>query len=137
MTGAKEYPVYAAKYDGSGLRVKPSAFLSPVEEAYACADMAIARAGASTVCELAAFALPSVLVPYPFAGGHQKHNAAVLADAGAAVLMEEKDCTPAKLKQAVEDMLAAPADPALMRARTKDIFIPDPALRLAKALEGL
>ncbi len=137
MTGAKEYPMYAAKYRGSGLRVKVFAFLSPIEEAYAAAEVAIARAGAATVCELAAFALPSILVPYPFAGGHQKYNAALLSDTGAAVVMPEKDCTSARLKQAVEAMLAKPPGPDVMRGRIKDIFISDPAMRLAKALEDL
>ncbi len=137
MTGRRDHPVYTEKYRKAGLRVKSYAFLSPIEEAYAVADMVIARAGAATVCELAAFALPSVLVPYPFAGGHQKYNAAVLSDVGAAVLLEEKDCTPELLEQAVENMLAQPVIPGTMRARTQNIFVPDAQQRLARALEDL
>ncbi len=137
MTGRHDHPVYAAKYRKAGLRVKACAFLSPIEEAYAVADMVIARAGAATVCELAAFALPSVLVPYPFAGGHQKYNAAVLSDVGAAVLLEEKDCTAELLEQAVEKILTQPVIPGTMRARTQNIFVPDAPQRLAQALEDL
>ena len=137
MTGRHDHSVYAAKYRKASLRVKCYVFLSPIEEAYAAADMAIARAGAATVCELAAFALPSVMVPYPFAGGHQKYNAAVLSDVGAAVLLEEKDCTSESLKQAVEKMLAQPVIPGTMRARTQNIFVPDAPQRLAQALEDL
>ncbi len=137
MTGAHDHPVYVTKYRKAGLRVKACAFLSPIEEAYVAADMVIARAGAATVCELAAFALPSILVPYPFAGGHQKYNAAVLSDVGAAVLLEEKNCTPELLKQTVENMLAQPMIPGTMRARTQNIFVPDAPQRLAQALEDL
>ena len=49
-----------------------------MEAGYALADVAVARAGAVTVSELAAFGLPAVLIPYPHAGGHQRANAQVL-----------------------------------------------------------
>ncbi len=137
MTGPKEYPVYVERYGRANLCVKVYAFISPVEEAYATADLVIARAGAATVCELAAFALPSILVPYPFAGGHQKYNAAVLSDAGAAVLKEENALTPAVLKESIEAMLGQPLSPQEIRRKTQSIFLPDPAIRLALALEEL
>ena len=49
--------------------------------------------------------LAAVLVPYPFAGNHQKYNADVLADTGAAVIIEQKDLTKSSLKEAVTRML--------------------------------
>ena len=56
--------------------------------AYAAADLVVARAGASTVAELAAIGVPSILVPWPGAAeDHQTDNARSLADVGAAVLL--------------------------------------------------
>jgi UDP-N-acetylglucosamine--N-acetylmuramyl-(pentapeptide) pyrophosphoryl-undecaprenol N-acetylglucosamine transferase len=67
-----------------------SAFCHRMELAYAAADVALGRSGASTLAELAHFALPSLLVPYPHAAeDHQTRNAEVFQQAGAAVLMPQ------------------------------------------------
>jgi UDP-N-acetylglucosamine--N-acetylmuramyl-(pentapeptide) pyrophosphoryl-undecaprenol N-acetylglucosamine transferase len=59
--------------------------------AMAAADVALCRAGASVLGELPAVSLPAILVPYTYAGGHQRLNARYLADNGAAVVLEERD----------------------------------------------
>lgn len=69
---------------------KVFAFLPEIEYAYSSADLVIARSGAGSVHEIIRFGLPSILVPYPHAGAHQVDNARVLAEKGAAVLIEEK-----------------------------------------------
>ncbi len=66
-------------------------YLRDMADAYALCDLAIARAGASTLGELAALGIPAMLVPYPFAAeDHQAHNARKLADRGAAVVIEDR-----------------------------------------------
>jgi UDP-N-acetylglucosamine--N-acetylmuramyl-(pentapeptide) pyrophosphoryl-undecaprenol N-acetylglucosamine transferase len=66
-------------------------YLNEMAEAYATSELVIGRAGASTLGELAALALPSILIPYPFAAeDHQNANAQSFADAGAAVVVEDK-----------------------------------------------
>jgi UDP-N-acetylglucosamine--N-acetylmuramyl-(pentapeptide) pyrophosphoryl-undecaprenol N-acetylglucosamine transferase len=67
-----------------------SPFIDNMAEAYAWADMALSRAGASTTAELCAAGLPCVLVPFPHAAhNHQTHNARILEKAGLAVLLPE------------------------------------------------
>ena len=65
---------------------------------YGEADLVICRAGALTVSELAAAGVASVLVPFPHAvDDHQTHNARFLADAGAAVLVQQRELSPRRL----------------------------------------
>src|SRR5256885_8907660 len=68
--------------------------------AYAEADVVVCRAGATTVAEIAAAGVASVLIPYPHAvDDHQTANARFLADAGAAVLMPQRELTPERLAE--------------------------------------
>ncbi|MBR3314985.1 MAG: undecaprenyldiphospho-muramoylpentapeptide beta-N-acetylglucosaminyltransferase [Atopobiaceae bacterium] len=67
-------------------------YIDNMGEALAAADLVISRAGASSIAEIAALAVPSVLVPYPLAtGDHQTTNARLLVDAGAAELVNDAD----------------------------------------------
>jgi UDP-N-acetylglucosamine--N-acetylmuramyl-(pentapeptide) pyrophosphoryl-undecaprenol N-acetylglucosamine transferase len=67
-------------------------FIQDMAEAYDRAHLVICRAGATTITELAALGKPSILIPYPFAANnHQERNADVLARAGGAVKILEKD----------------------------------------------
>jgi UDP-N-acetylglucosamine--N-acetylmuramyl-(pentapeptide) pyrophosphoryl-undecaprenol N-acetylglucosamine transferase len=73
-------------------------FLSEMELALGAATVAVSRAGASSMAELAAMRLPAVLIPYPFAAdNHQFHNARAFADGGAAFLLDQKSGTGEKL----------------------------------------
>jgi len=75
-------------------RVVVRGFFDPIGAAYAAADLVVARAGAMTVSELCAWAKPSVLVPLPTAAAdHQTFNARALANAGASVLLLEREFT--------------------------------------------
>ncbi len=71
------------------------------------ADIAISRAGAGTLTELAITHTPSILIPYPYAAeDHQTYNAAVFTAAGAATLLQQRELTPAILTAAVLDLFA-------------------------------
>jgi len=64
-------------------------FLNEMERAYSAADLVVSRAGSGVLHELLYFGVPSILIPYPHAGGHQVANARALAMQGAALMLEE------------------------------------------------
>src|SRR3569623_3773816 len=81
------------------------AFCHRMELAYAVADLALARSGASTLTELAWFGVPSLLVPYPHAAeDHQTKNAEIFSLAGAARLLPESILNATTLVEAVLDV---------------------------------
>lgn len=89
---------------GSEVRVFP--FLEEMHHAYSIADVAVSRAGASAVFELAAFGVPTVFVPYPYAADdHQKKNVARLADLGAAVVVDDSEIDGERLQTLIEALL--------------------------------
>lgn len=98
QTGERTLDRTEALYREHGLDIDSNievvAFISDMAAAYAWADLVICRSGASTVSEIAAVGLPSILVPYPHhSDQQQKHNANWLVKAGAALLLEQKDLT--------------------------------------------
>lgn len=70
-------------------------YVDGMENVYAAADVLLARAGAGTVSEVAAVGVPAVFVPLPIGNGEQALNAAPLVDAGGALLVDDKDLSPA------------------------------------------
>lgn len=116
-------------------RVMP--YIDRMGEALAAADLVLSRAGASSVAEIAALAVPSLLVPYPFAtADHQTTNARYLVDAGAAVLLpDEKIDTP----EFEDDLLGLVDDPArrqAMRDAARGLAQDKAALALADQVES-
>ena len=101
QTGIKDQPEIAARYEklrSSGLVAEAVAFIDDMARAYAGADLLVCRAGATTIAELTVCKKPAILVPFPFAADdHQTVNARSLVDAGAALLMAEKELTAEKL----------------------------------------
>ncbi|MEA3402572.1 MAG: undecaprenyldiphospho-muramoylpentapeptide beta-N-acetylglucosaminyltransferase [Armatimonadota bacterium] len=73
--------------------------------ALAAADLAVTRAGAGSLAELCLHGVPMIVVPYPFAGGHQRLNAEPLAEAGAAVIVEDEQFTAERLLALVREIL--------------------------------
>jgi UDP-N-acetylglucosamine--N-acetylmuramyl-(pentapeptide) pyrophosphoryl-undecaprenol N-acetylglucosamine transferase len=112
-------------------RYRPFPFLhEDMTAALAAADLAVGRAGASTLAEAAAFALPTAIVPYPHASGHQRRNAEAFAAAGAAVLIEDDDLDADRLVE-VAGVLADPARHAGMSAAARDLARPAAAEAVA------
>lgn len=92
-------------------------FCADMPAAYAAADGVITRAGASTLTELSVAAKACLLVPFPFAAdNHQYYNARVFADAGAAILCEQKDLTVSAVQNFISHTVLAPDARARMQA---------------------
>lgn len=104
--------------------------------AFACADLVVCRAGASTLGELPHFGLPSILVPYPFAWRYQKVNADWLADRGAAIVLPDERMS-SDLLPTIRAILGDEARRADMAARARALARPDGADRIADALLAL
>ncbi|HKE42774.1 MAG TPA: undecaprenyldiphospho-muramoylpentapeptide beta-N-acetylglucosaminyltransferase [Casimicrobiaceae bacterium] len=98
QAGEKHIDALCAAYSKAGVSAECLAFIDDMGERYAVADLVICRAGATTVAELAAVGIGSVLVPFPYAAGdHQVDNAQVLAGRGAAEMILQQDLTPERL----------------------------------------
>lgn len=95
-------------------------FLDPIADAYAVADLVVARAGMMTGAELCAWGLPSVLIPLPTAAeDHQRYNAQALADAGASAMLLQRDLTPRSFADLVGPLLRDPARLARMASAAR------------------
>ena len=106
-TGKKEFERYA-RHEGPRVRVRP--YIAPMTEAYAAADLAVARAGAMGTAEMCAWGIPQLLVPLPTAAAdHQTVNARALASAGAAVWIPQAELTPERLGREIAVLLGDPA----------------------------
>lgn len=92
QAGEKHIEALKKAYAEAGVAADCRAFIQDMAEVYAWADLVICRAGALTVAELANVGAASILVPFPFAvDDHQTTNAAYLQQAGAALLIQQRD----------------------------------------------
>jgi UDP-N-acetylglucosamine--N-acetylmuramyl-(pentapeptide) pyrophosphoryl-undecaprenol N-acetylglucosamine transferase len=116
----------------------PLPFYSDMATLLNRATLAISRAGAGTLTELAITHTPSILIPYPFAAeDHQTYNAAVFAAAGAACVYRQADLTPAKLESKVLNLLGSPERLYTMSEAASKLAIADSADRLANLVRQL
>ncbi len=143
VSGRRDYDGYAARLDGArgsgdALAYRLVPYEAQIDALYARAAVAVCRAGAVTVAELAAAGVPSVLVPLPGApGDHQTRNAASLVDGNAAVLVPDDECDAARLDREVSQLLAAPDRLDDMSRAARALARPDAAARLADLVEAV
>ncbi|HEU4356217.1 MAG TPA: undecaprenyldiphospho-muramoylpentapeptide beta-N-acetylglucosaminyltransferase [Actinomycetota bacterium] len=135
IAGASHEHTVAGSVSPGDMPVRVCGFLERMDLAYTLADLAVARAGASTCAELSVCGLPAVLVPYPHAtGGHQEANARALERAGGARVILDPDLTGGSLASAVSDLMG---DEMLLRAmaeRMRSWSRPDAAEALARVV---
>jgi UDP-N-acetylglucosamine--N-acetylmuramyl-(pentapeptide) pyrophosphoryl-undecaprenol N-acetylglucosamine transferase len=118
--------------EGADLLVKSVPFLDRMELALAVADLAVARAGASSIAELTVCGVPSILVPYPYAtDNHQEENAREVERAGAAEVLLDANLSPQVLARRVVALTDDPDRRKQMSERASAWSKPDAAERLA------
>jgi UDP-N-acetylglucosamine--N-acetylmuramyl-(pentapeptide) pyrophosphoryl-undecaprenol N-acetylglucosamine transferase len=136
QSGAKHIDALRAAYAAAGVEADAVAFIDDMAAAYADADLVLCRAGATTVAELAAAGAASLLVPFPFAvDDHQTTNAKYLAEAGAAVLLQQRDLTAAGLAALLGDL----DRPRLlaMASKARALGKPDATRTVAEACKAI
>lgn len=105
QAGVKHIEVLNSNYEQAGVAVDARAFIEDMAAMYAWADFVICRSGALTVAEISAVGLGSLMVPFPFAvDDHQTTNAAYLANAGAAMVIQQKELSVDKLAKILSEL---------------------------------
>ena len=140
VVGRRDWPRFSGQAAPSpppgGLEYHAVEYEERMPSAYAAADLAVCRAGATTVSELMAVGLPAVLVPLPGApGDHQTANARAVADQGGAVVVPDADLTAERLAAEVDAIVSTPGRLDAMARAVRGLARPDAAERLAQLAE--
>jgi UDP-N-acetylglucosamine--N-acetylmuramyl-(pentapeptide) pyrophosphoryl-undecaprenol N-acetylglucosamine transferase len=129
QTGAKDVEWVRASYETHQVRAEVVPFISDMADVYRRATLTVARAGATTLAELAVAGVPAILLPYPFAtANHQWHNAQAFGRAGAAIVLDDRPepgRTTAALVSAVAPLLRLPELRREMRLAMLKLARPD------------
>jgi UDP-N-acetylglucosamine--N-acetylmuramyl-(pentapeptide) pyrophosphoryl-undecaprenol N-acetylglucosamine transferase len=139
VSGTRDYAYMQAEERelAEGNTVLLVEYLADPTDAYAAADVVIARAGASTLAELAVTGTPAILIPYPFAAeGHQQKNADLFAAAGAATILEDRTLDGDKLWWALLEALA-PETQRAMRAAMRSLAPVDAGAAIVRRIQTL
>ena len=109
-------------------------FSDAMPELLASADLVVARAGGSAIAEMTAVGVPMVLVPYPYAGGHQRLNAEPVERAGAAVIVPDEEFSGVRLVEVVRRLASDPSRLVTMAAASVAFGRPDAAEAVARVI---
>ncbi len=131
--GREKYGDFVAGLvEPEGVLYRPYPFIERMDLLYAVADLAVCRAGATTLAELQVSGVPSILVPYPYAtAAHQEKNALWMKRAGAARLVRQDDLSGASLAALVDELLGDEKALKSMARCARQVAHPDAAARLA------
>jgi undecaprenyldiphospho-muramoylpentapeptide beta-N-acetylglucosaminyltransferase len=109
LSGARDERLVADNYRREKIPAYIAAFHHRMEEVYSAADFLVARAGAASLAEFAAFSLPGVLIPFPYAANdHQTRNAEIYARAEAAILLKESEISGEFLARKIRELIENP-----------------------------
>ncbi|MBI5774325.1 MAG: undecaprenyldiphospho-muramoylpentapeptide beta-N-acetylglucosaminyltransferase [Verrucomicrobia bacterium] len=135
LTGAEDAERTQQAYAKNNLRAVVRPFLAEMESALGAATVAVSRAGASSLAELAAMRVPAVLIPYPAAAdNHQFHNAAAFAQTGAARMLEQASTTPETFSQTLVELFQKSETRSAMSAALARWHQPAAATQIAERM---
>lgn len=131
QTGRDDVQMVGDAYTDIGIDHQVAAFFTDMGEIYSRADLAVSRAGATTLAEIGVVGLPAVLIPYPFAAdNHQQKNGSWYTESGAAVMFEEKNLDSARLAEEILAIIKDEERLARMSSSMKKLGITDAADRI-------
>lgn len=133
QTGKRDWEETKAAYAKAGFSARVEPFIDDMAETYAKADLVLSRAGAGTLSELAAIGKPSLLVPFPFATGHQEKNAEAFASAGASEMILDRMLTGRGLAERIQSLLSDPERLKKMGKAAARRGHPDSAEKIVRA----
>jgi UDP-N-acetylglucosamine--N-acetylmuramyl-(pentapeptide) pyrophosphoryl-undecaprenol N-acetylglucosamine transferase len=138
QTGERDVDLVRVAYQRAGLEARVEAFIFEIDREMKGADVVVCRAGATTLAELAASATPAILVPLPNStDDHQRKNAEVVARAGAAVVLDERDLNGDTLAAAIAQLVVDAERRRAMAIAARSLARPDAAERIADRVEQL
>jgi UDP-N-acetylglucosamine--N-acetylmuramyl-(pentapeptide) pyrophosphoryl-undecaprenol N-acetylglucosamine transferase len=109
LSGARDERLVADNYRRENISAYVAAFHHRMEEVYSAANLLVGRAGAASLAEFAAFSLPGILIPFPYAADdHQTRNAEIYARAQAAILLRESELSGELLARKIRELIENP-----------------------------
>lgn len=138
LTGEKDFSSVAEKYRQANFPAKILAYLEEMGFAYACADLVVSRAGASTIAEILVLKKPAILIPYPHATGrHQELQARYLARKGYAHFLLNNEFLPVVFAHYIEEFLAHPEKLKKISTSIEDLNLPQATKELVNLISSL
>jgi UDP-N-acetylglucosamine--N-acetylmuramyl-(pentapeptide) pyrophosphoryl-undecaprenol N-acetylglucosamine transferase len=135
LTGTSDFEKTQNAYSTQKRKAVVRPFLTEMELALNAATIAISRSGASSLAELAAIRLPSILIPYPIAtDDHQFYNALAFVETGAAKMFEQFTATPENLAQTILDLIESEKERIAMQSALAQWHSPDAAAKIADSI---
>jgi UDP-N-acetylglucosamine--N-acetylmuramyl-(pentapeptide) pyrophosphoryl-undecaprenol N-acetylglucosamine transferase len=136
LSGTRDERLVADNYRRENVPAYISAFHHRMEEVYSAADVVVARAGAASLAEFAAFSLPGILIPFPYAtDDHQTRNAEIYAHADATILLKQSDISGELLARKIRELIQSPERLKQMAANCARLAPRDAAGRVANTME--
>jgi UDP-N-acetylglucosamine--N-acetylmuramyl-(pentapeptide) pyrophosphoryl-undecaprenol N-acetylglucosamine transferase len=141
QSGASDLEATASLYRAAGIRARVVPFITNLSAVLAGSDLAISRAGGTTLAELAVLGIPAILIPYPHAADdHQRRNAEVFAEAGAGVVIDQREAG-GNLDRRLAGWLALVAGDdgrrEAMAQSMRGLSLPDASWDIAKMIRDL
>ncbi len=131
QTGGDDHADVRSEYIRHGFDGTVTPFIYQMSDAYCVADLIISRAGATTIAEITAAGIPSILIPYPHAtAAHQEINASRLALSGAAVMIKEEKLSGQVLERVIKRLFLNSDDRERLKRRSMALGKPDATKRV-------
>ena len=136
LCGARDERLVSDNYRRENIPAYIAAFHHRMEEPYSAADLVVGRAGAASLAEFAAFSLPAILIPFPYAtDDHQTRNAEIYSRVQAAILIKESDVSGELLARNIRELIQDRQRIEQMAANSSHLAPKDAAGRVATTME--